>query len=281
MLETTRQALYLRGLKADLFTLEKKGIPKTLASLGVEWEELGLKGCRLFYRRRDVDMPLVPMADRPSPQQMEQAEKVRRKLLANARSKYLFRFEPCRIPVDKIVEDGRLAGLVFKKTRVKKGRAEIIEGTDQEVRSPLTISSIGSIPEPIPGLQLEWELFPIESEKNGKLKGYDNVFALGNAVTGRGNIRASRLHARQVIEWLAKEFLNWDKEDSDELRNYLDLGDYARLEQLARDRNLPPADQVEEILGRVSLYQKRSGYENLYPDWIRKNRPARLEDINE
>ena len=50
---------------------------------------------------------------------------------------------------------------------VREGKAVILEGTDFEVRSPLTISSIGSLPEPIEGLPMKWNLLDIESEETG------------------------------------------------------------------------------------------------------------------
>ncbi len=258
MLETTARALRRRGLTADLFVLEKKGIPKALQQLGLSFEELGLKGCTLYYRRRAQDMPLIPMDENVTPEKLQKAKVVREKLLANFLAKYLFRFEPCCMPVRELVEGNRLAGLLFQRTEVREGRAVALPDTEFEVRSPQIISSIGSLPEPTPGIELKWELFRIPDSNTGKLEGYDNVFALGNAVTGTGNIRASRLHARKVSEWILDSFLECPEDTS---------------------RDPDGEAHVKGILERASELQTRVGYDGDYAKWIERHRPIRLESM--
>ncbi len=258
MLETTARALRQRGLTADLLVLEKKGIPKVLQQLGLSWEELGLKGCTLYYRRRAQDMPLIPMDENVTPEKLQKAKTVREKLLSNFLAKYLFHFEPCCMPVRELVEGNRLAGLVFQRTEVREGRAVALPDTEFEVRSPQIISSIGSLPEPVPGIELKWELFRIPDPNTGKLEGYDNVFALGNSVTGTGNIRASRLHARMVTEWILDSFL-------------------LRPENVSQTSN--DEAQVERILERASELQTRAGYDGDYDRWIERHQPVRLESM--
>jgi len=281
MIETVQRALRERGIQADPFTLEKKGIPKTLENLGVRWEDLGLKGCTLFYRRRDIDMPLVPMADQPTERQLEQARIVRKKLLANARAKYLFRFEPCRLPVGIISEGDRLTGLIFRKTVVENGRVRVLEDTEIRVETPLVVSSIGSLPEPIPGIPLEREFFPVESEDTGKIAGFENVFALGNAVTGKGNIRASRLHAKRACDRIAGEFLNWEEENSRRLQTALDSGNREEIRRLVREKNLVPAEKIELIRRQIRELQKKTGYDGNYEEWVSRHRPVRMERIHD
>jgi len=258
MLETTARALRQRGLTADLLVLEKKGIPKVLQQLGLSWEELGLKGCTLYYRRRAQDMPLIPMDENVTPEKLQKAKTVREKLLSNFLAKYLFHFEPCCMPVRELVEGNRLAGLVFQRTEVREGRAVALPDTEFEVRSPQIISSIGSLPEPVPGIELKWELFRIPDPNTGKLEGYDNVFALGNSVTGTGNIRASRLHARMVTEWILDSFL-------------------LRPENVSQTSN--DEAQVERVLERASELQTRAGYDGDYDRWIERHQPVRLESM--
>ena len=53
MLETTRAKLRERGIEVDLVEMEVKGIPKTLERHGLAFEDLGLEGCTLFYRRSE------------------------------------------------------------------------------------------------------------------------------------------------------------------------------------------------------------------------------------
>jgi NADPH-dependent glutamate synthase beta subunit-like oxidoreductase len=253
MLGLTQEALQENGIETDLLLMEKKGIPRTLEALEIGWEELGLKGCTLYYRRRAQDMPLVPMEGPADPAKEEKATLVRQKVLDNARAKYLFHFEPCRLPVDLITDEDRLTGLVFQKTSVTKNGVVSHPGTEFEVRSPLVISSIGSLPELIPGIPAKRNLYQIEDEKTGALADSEGMFALGNAVTGRGNIRASRLHARQVTEWVVDHY----------------LGDTSRLEP----------DQIREIFKRTGHFQQRVGYDGIYSDWIKRHLPRRLEDM--
>lgn len=254
MIEMTLRALKDRGMESDLFIMEKKGIPRALESLNLKWEDLGLKGCTLYYRRRDIDMPLMPLAEKPTPGQLEQAKVVRQKLLATAQAKYLFNFQPCCLPTASVIENDRLVGLEFKRTTVENGKAHVLDNERFEIRTPLVISSIGSLPEPLPGISLDWDLFPIESETTGKVRGFKNVFALGNAVTGRGNIRASRIHAKEVSNWICNEFLNTTMTEN--VKN-------------------------EEILARVQILQRKVGYDGDYKSWISHHQPVRLETMND
>jgi NADPH-dependent glutamate synthase beta subunit-like oxidoreductase len=256
MLSLTQEALTKRGLQVDLLTMEKKGIPRTLEVLGVSWEDLGLKGCTLYYRRRAEDMPLVPMEGPFDAAKEEKAKRVRQKVLDNARAKYLFNFEPCRLPIELLADKNRLTGLVFQKTSVTDEGVVTLPGTEYEVSSPLVVSSIGSLPEAIPGIPAQRYLYEIENEDTGKLIGLDGVFALGNAVTGRGNIRASRLHARQVAEWVIENHLV-----PDNAVGLLDLED------------------SRKILHRTLEFQERVGYDGDYKAWISNHLPIRLENL--
>lgn len=282
MLETTLTALRKRGIEGDLFEMEKKGIPKTLEKLGVEWEDLGIKGCTLYYRRQAKDMPLIPLEDNPSPERIEKAEKVRTKLLENFLRKYLFHFVPCRVARDKIVEDSNLKGLVLQSTEIVDGRVLLLPDTEEEVRSPLVISSIGSIPEPIPGMAFQGELLKISDYETGKLEDYENVFALGNAVTGRGNIQASRVHGRQVSEYVMDEFLKWRVEDYEKVVEAIQEKTGEVVENIASQLNgraLKNRDEIDRIHERARVYQEKVGYSGNYEEWLEEYRPVRLEEI--
>ncbi|MFP6640363.1 MAG: FAD-dependent oxidoreductase, partial [Myxococcota bacterium] len=62
-LTCTQRALAERGIETSIVQLETKGIPKILAAHDLTWEELGLAGCTIYYRRRMEDMPLVGIPD--------------------------------------------------------------------------------------------------------------------------------------------------------------------------------------------------------------------------
>ena len=111
--------------------------------------------------------------------------------------KYRFKIEPLSAPDGLIVEDNRLVGIRFRRTKIENGRVVPTDET-YERRGSYVISSIGSIPEPIQGIDMKGELFDFCDWDVGKLDGYPTVFSVGNVVTGKGNIVASRKHARQV-----------------------------------------------------------------------------------
>ena len=79
-------------------------------------------------------------------------EQPRAKLLAKAMDKYRFKFEPLCMPDGLLVEGDRLVGFRFRRTRIENGRPVPTDETFER-RGPLTISSIGSIPEPIEGIR--------------------------------------------------------------------------------------------------------------------------------
>ena len=58
MLETTRAKLVERGIDEPMVELEVKGIPKILERHGLAFEDLGLTGCTIYYRR-DIDDHIV------------------------------------------------------------------------------------------------------------------------------------------------------------------------------------------------------------------------------
>ena len=279
MIENVQKALLERGHDVDMFTLDR-GINKVLDKLGYTLDDLGLKGCTLFYRRRDIDMPLSPLPT-DTPEQLEKAQAVRKKIMDNFLSKYLFRFEPCWTPVDKIIKDGQLTGITFQKTKIENGRVVTVEGVQQDFHCPLAISSIGSLPEKIPGIPDRGSTFAVNEDDCCRLEGFNNVFALGNAVTGRGNIKESMMHGKQTALGIMDQHLNWQEEDYE---NWLRVSEKQVEEQIAnivsavqRERYI--SDEIlESIQERISELQEASGYNDNFQDWVDKNLPERLED---
>ncbi len=282
MLETTLRALTERGYKTDVFTMERDGIARVLEGFGLTLDDLGLKGCTLFYRRRAIDMPLVVMPPDATPERRQKVYEGRKKILRNFQAKYLFRFQERRVPADKIVADGRLAGLVFQETEIVDGRVVSIPGSIHPVPSPLTIASIGSVPEEIPGLPMKGELFHIKDTETGRIEGFDNVFALGNAVTGRGNIKASLVHGRQVSDQVMDYFLAWRARDYEELlrRGALDVElKIEKISKLLPAQNLLPVEKIEAIIARIREMQGRVGFDGDYSNWVTQHRHVRLEEM--
>jgi NADPH-dependent glutamate synthase beta subunit-like oxidoreductase len=279
-LETARARLRERGIEVPMVELEVKGIPKLLAAHGLAWEDLGLEGCTLFYRRRVEDMPVVEEPEGATPERLEKTRAARRRVLEKAMEKYRFRFEELSAPDGLIVEGDRLAGLRFRRTRIE-GRRVVPTDETFERRGPYVISSIGSIPEPMPGIEMKGELFAFVDEDLGRLAAYPDVFSAGNVVTGKGNIVASRKHAAHVEE-VVERFLGLC--ESHEGEEALLEGPAAALaetatriaEAVATHEPLDESEQ-EALLARVRARQAAVGYSGDYRTWIEKVTPPDLE----
>src|SRR5579864_1137107 len=205
-LENYERALKARGIQTSMHELEK-GIPEVCKAHGIKPEELGVKGCLLIYRRREQDMPLAQPPDNATPDQIAKTEIVRQKMLRIARDRYLFRVQDRRLTTGLIVENGRVAGLKVSETKIEGRKAEPIAGSEHELRAPLVISSIGSVPEILPGVAMKGEYYTFTDEVLPQYSGSDRVFGVGNVVTGQGNIRVSLVHSREVTTQLIENYI--------------------------------------------------------------------------
>lgn len=250
-LELTLEALRKRGVEERLVELEVKGIPKVLEAHGLTWEDLELEGSTIYYRRRPQDMPLVSMPEGANDAVREKIEKSRARVLEKAMEKYLFKLEPQLAPVGLVVEDGRLAGLEFARTRVVDGRVALTEERVQ-VRAPLLISSIGSIPEPIEGIPMSGELYDYKDWDVGRLEPFPTLFSAGNVVTGKGNIVDSRRHSKKVASHVSDR--------------------YIQVAEAVKQLDPLTAEQREQLLARVRARQQKLGYSD-YETWIEAAKP--------
>lgn len=280
MFETVEKALKDRGIKTDLFTLDH-GINKVLEKNDLTLEDLGITGCTLYYRRRAIDMPLSPMPS-DTPEQLAKAQMVRQKILDNYQRKYLFKFEPCCIPIEKITENDQLTGVRFQRTKIENNRVVPIENDFFEANSSLVVSSIGSIPEMIKGIPSDGSIFKITDPDSCLLDGFDNVFAIGNAVTGKGNINESVLHGRRVtseimdnhLEWHQEDYESWHRQTAVKVNS--DIGKI--IETIAKQQFLSD-EIIQNILDKTEALQKKTGYEGDYESWVKQKTPPRLEDM--
>jgi ferredoxin--NADP+ reductase len=283
MLETTRAKLAERGIAIPMIELEVKGIPKVLEKHGLRFEDLGLTGCTLFYRRRAEDMPLVEPPEDATPERMEKVLKARARLLEKAQEKYRFHVEPLAAPEGLVVEGDRLVGLRFRRTRMEGGKPVATEETFER-RGPYVISSIGSIPEPIPAIPMKGELFAFTDWDVGRLDGYPSVFSVGNVVTGKGNIVASRKHAAHVSESAIERFLGVGPGGGHAGEEAVLAAAHAaaaeEAEQVAAKIEAQPplpAERVAALVERVRARQCAVGYGGDYRAWIEKVTPPDLE----
>jgi hypothetical protein len=258
----------------DLVEMEVKGIPKTLAKHDLTFEELGLEGCTLFYRRSEDDMPLMEMPDGADDRRREKVMAGRQKMLAKAMEKYRFHFEPLCMPDGLIVEDGQLVGIRFRRTTIENGRV-VPQDETFERRGVYTISSIGSIPAPIEGIPMKGELMAFTDWDIGRLANYPTVFSAGNVVTGKGNIVSSRKHAREVSSKVLEAFLGLGEDGhagEEALADSLGEGAREAGEKIADVIARQPAiadDTLASIRERVAQRQRAVGYEGDYASWVK------------
>ena len=282
MLVTVSNALKEKGHNYDVLTLEHKGIAPILNDLGLTLDDLGLKGATLYTRQRVVDMPLAPMPDDADDATMEKVYNVRKKVLKLATDKFLFKVVDNLMPVDKIVRNDRLVGLKFQRTKTERGVMEIVADEFVNIEVPLVISAIGSIPELIPGVPTKGETYRVLDIESGQLEGFDNVFILGNAVTGRGNIRDTQQHGRKVTERIVDQFMARGEEDYQELFDRAESLTDLRLSSIGEKimSFTPLSDEkVQNLENKIAELQKKSGYDGNYAQWIKKHTPPRLENM--
>ena len=174
-----------------------------------------------------------------------------------------------------------MAGIRFQRTQVEGGKVTSIPGSEVDVRAPLVISSVGSIPEPIPGVDMKGESYTFNDWDTGEYAKVEGVFGLGNVVTGQGNIDLSRKHAASVSKLV--------------LENYLGVGngnrDISAVSDAGRNRGQEQAEKVKEylqgkkpllrekvnaILARVGSRMREVGY-TTYREYIQKVTPSDLE----
>jgi hypothetical protein len=281
-IETTLAALRARDIEEDMLRLEREGIEPVLKNHQLDWPRLGVVPCKLFYRRRVLDMPLSDIAPGATPKRAEAMRQARTKILEKARRKYLFDFQELRIPTGLVVDHARLMGVQMSHTEVIDGQVRTLPDTQEPVHSALTVSSIGSIPEPIPGIPQRGEVYEYADAKVGLLmEGTTAVYAAGNVLTGKGNIKDSLESGTTIGIHVAEAYLGVSDDGSGTA-----LADGARSlaqregEQIATSlagREMLPPEVVAEIMRRVRERQTAVGYEGDYRRWIAKVTPPDLQ----
>jgi ferredoxin/flavodoxin---NADP+ reductase len=279
-IEMTLKALAARGISEDMVRLEREGVEPVVESHGLEYADLGIKPCKLFYRRRVVDMPLSDVPPDAPPKRQEAMRNARGKILEKAMRKFLFEFQELRVPTGVIIEDGRMVGVNFSGTEVADGQVRTIAGKSEEARAALTISSIGSIPEPIPGVPQKGEVYQYRDVKSGLLfDGPTAVFAAGNVLTGKGNIKDSLESGTEIGTMVAERYLGLTDTGptlAETARRNADVEAEKIAAEMDARRELPRAE-VDAILAKVRERQQAVGYGGNYREWIAKMTPSDLQ----
>ncbi len=283
MIEKVKQHLFSeKGIDIDLFTLEKEGVQKVLDKFNISLEDINVKKAKLIYRRTARDMPLKSPKD-DTKESVEAAKAVSEKLLNKYLEKYLFEFVPLSIPVNFTEKDNKLTSIVFQNVSLNEGKIEPIEQSYFEIKTGMVISSIGSIPEKVEGLQYEYSSLKMRDEADYHVFGYDNVFAVGNAVTGRGNILDSKMHGKQMTKLIIDKHLTddafekWLVNHNNQIKN--DVNE--QLNNIVKEiseHKIQPESIIRAILDKTDAMHKKIDFKN-YTDWVTNNLPIRLEDV--
>jgi len=144
------------------------------------------------------------------------------------------------------------------------------------------ISSIGSVPERLPGITMNGEYYNFSDEDLPRYTGCENVYGVGNVVTGQGNIRVSLIHSQKVTTQLIETYLGVGNPNGSLSGMYKAAesqiaGQAQAIEE--KIEKLPPLseNQVVAIERRIHALQERAGYTSDYPSWIAKVTPPDLE----
>lgn len=197
-LELVRQKVESKIENFDIIEMEHKGIPKYLEQYDMKYEDLGIKGTTLVYRRNIENMPLTTIPEDASPEMVEKRKLARRKILNNTLDKFLFKVAECTQPVGLSYENNILNGIEVIENEIIDGKLIAKENSNKILHGNTFISSIGSLPEPIQGIPMDGSTYNIVDEDSGKFDELEKVHGMGNAITGKGNIKASRVSAKTV-----------------------------------------------------------------------------------
>jgi len=277
-LENYERALKARGVHTSMHELDK-GIPEVCKVHGIKPEELGIKGCLLIYRRREQDMPLAQPPDNATPDQVAKTEMVRQKMLRLAQSKYLFRVQDRRLTTGVIVENGRMAGLKVVETKIEGRKADPIPGSEHELRAPLVVSSIGSVPEKLSGINMSGEYYTFAGKDVPRYTAMDRVFGVGNVVTGQGNIRVSLVHSQKVTKRVV-DCMKGDDGNAAAGTGGVEQQAASSVDAIEKRMEAIPQlsdDQLAKVERQVQALQQKAGFTSDYDSWIAQVTPPDLE----
>ena len=279
-IEYALAGLKARGIEGDMLELEREGLVTVLGKHGLKYADLGIAPCRLYYRRRVIDMPLSDIPAGTPEKRADALRQARVKIVDKAQRKFLFEFHELRSPGKVLAENGTMVGINFNRTEVTGSQVKTVEEGVEDARAKLTISSIGSIPQPIPGIPQKGETYIYADQKIGLLmEGSTAVFAAGNVLTGKGNIKDSLESGTEVGMRVAEAYLGLSGEQ-------LNLAEGPRKEAAASAEKIAGAmsvrpklapEAVAGIIRRVRERQRAVGYEGNFRAWLAKVTPADLQ----
>jgi NADPH-dependent glutamate synthase beta subunit-like oxidoreductase len=279
MLENVAAKLRARGETPDVTEIEHQGLDKALADRKLTLADLGLKGCTLIYRRTAREMPLAAFKDGADDASKQKTMDVREKLMANVVKKYLCHFRPNTLPKEVVIEGGRVTGLRVVTSKSEGRKVIEVPGSETVLPTNLIVSSIGSIPEPIPGLPMKGEFYDYTDWDLGIPRDVKNTFGVGNVVTGQGNIAISRKHSKRVSDVVVARYLGVGDGVLDEKEGVMkaaeSMGAEAAAAVQAHVEKLPKLEpgKLASIASQVETRQRAVGFAGDLDAWIKQVTP--------
>ena len=191
-----RRARHRRGHAEQL---ETEGIPDVLASTAhLEQARAAGRDALLPPPHRGHAARRHARGRRPG----EASRSSRRRAAASSRRpcrSTCFTVLPLRMPVGLLVERRRLVGLQLPAHARREGQGRADRGQVRGRARAARVSSIGSVPEPMLGIGMRGQLYAWSDDRARPVSpAIHTVFSVGNVVTGKGNIIASRRHSVRV-----------------------------------------------------------------------------------
>jgi len=197
-----------------------------------------------------------------------------------ARDKYLFRFQERRLTTGIVAENGRLVGIKAVETKIDGRKAEPIPGSEHEIRAPLVISSIGSVPEKLPGMNMKGDYYTFNDGDLPRYSAMDRVFGVGNVVTGQGNIRVSLVHSQKVTKRVVEYCTKVGDGNAEAANAGAERQVASEMDAIEkRIEGIPPLseNQMAAVERQVHALQEKAGFTSDYDAWIAKVTPPDLE----
>jgi ferredoxin/flavodoxin---NADP+ reductase len=275
MLETVGAKLRERGEHdVDLVEMEHQGLDKALAARKLTLADLGLKGCTLIYRRTAREMPLAAFKEGADEASKQNTMNIREKLMKLTMQKFMCAFRPNTLPKAVVMEGGRVVGLKVVTSQSEGRKVIEVPGSETVLPTNLIVSSIGSIPEPIPGLPLKGEFYDFADWDLGIPRDVANTFGVGNVVTGQGNIAISRKHSKRVSDAVVARYLGVGDAPLNEPGGVMKAAEAAGAEAAAAVNaqidKLPKRvpSELATLAARIQERQRAVGYGGDLDAWI-------------
>jgi hypothetical protein len=111
------------------------------------------------------------------------------------------------------------------------------------------------------------------------MDGTTAVFAAGNVLTGKGNIKDSLDSGTEIGTMVAESYLGLTdaKVSLSDVARQNAAAEAEKVAAVMEKRPELPRDQVDAILARVRERQQAVGYSGSYRDWIAKVTPSDLQ----